>query len=197
MNLPNRLTLIRLFLIPLLIFFALFPFAHFGISFGFTNVSFVSIPNLNLILLTIFVLASATDYLDGYIARKYKLVTTFGKFFDPIADKLLVNTLFIILAANAQIPVVAVILMIARDTLVDAIRMLNAKEGLVVSAQFLGKLKTVSQMLTIILYLVGNLPFELFYLPVHELMLWFTVSISLLSGISYFMQSRKLILESM
>lgn len=197
MNLPNRLTLIRLFLIPLLIFFALFPFAHFGISFGFTSVSFVSIPNLNLILLTIFVLASATDYLDGYIARKYKLVTTFGKFFDPIADKLLINTLFIILAANTQIPVVAVILMIARDTLVDAIRMLNAKEGLVVSAQFLGKLKTVSQMLTIILYLVGNLPFELFYLPVHELMLWFTVSISLLSGISYFMQSRKLILESM
>lgn len=197
MNLPNRLTLMRLFLIPLLIFFALFPFAHFGINFGYTKIRFVSIPNVNIIMLIIFVVASATDYLDGYIARKYKLITTFGKFFDPIADKLLVNTLFIILASYGQIPVIAVILMIARDTLVDAIRMLNAKEGLVVSAQFLGKAKTVSQMLTIILYLVGNLPFELVNLPVHELMLWFTVSVSLLSGISYFMQSRKLILASM
>lgn len=197
MNLPNRLTLMRLFLIPLLIFFALFPFAHFGINFGYTKIRFVSIPNVNIIMLIIFVVASATDYLDGYIARKYKLITTFGKFFDPIADKLLVNTLFIILASFGQIPVIAVILMIARDTLVDAIRMLNAKEGLVVSAQFLGKAKTVSQMLTIILYLVGNLPFELVNLPVHELMLWFTVSVSLLSGISYFMQSRKLILASM
>lgn len=197
MNLPNRLTLMRLFLIPLLIFFALFPFAHFGINFGYTKIRFVSIPNVNIIMLIIFVVASATDYLDGYIARKYKLITTFGKFFDPIADKLLVNTLFIILASFGQIPVIAVILMIARDTLVDAIRMLNAKEGLVVSAQFLGKAKTVSQMLTLILYLVGNLPFELVNLPVHELMLWFTVSVSLLSGISYFMQSRKLILASM
>jgi CDP-diacylglycerol---glycerol-3-phosphate 3-phosphatidyltransferase len=197
MNLPNRLTLMRLFLIPLLIFFALFPFAHFGINFGYTKIRFVSIPNLNIIMLIIFVVASATDYLDGYIARKYKLITTFGKFFDPIADKLLVNTLFIILASFGQIPVIAVILMIARDTLVDAIRMLNAKEGLVVSAQFLGKAKTVSQMITIVLYLVGNLPFELVNLPVHELMLWFTVSVSLLSGISYFMQSRKLILASM
>ncbi len=197
MNIPNRITLFRLILVPILVFFALFPFAHFGISFGYTAIRFVTIPNLNFILFGIFVLGSLTDFLDGYLARKNNLVTTFGKFFDPIADKLLVNTLFILLAVDGVVPVLAVIIMIWRDTLVEAIRMLAAKHGLVVSAQFLGKAKTVSQMLTISLYLIGNLPFELYNLPVCDLLLWFTVSLSVLSGISYFMQSKNLILESM
>lgn len=197
MNIPNRLTMLRLILVPILVFFALFPFAHFGISFGYTTISFVTIPNINFILFAIFALGSLTDFLDGYIARKHHLVTTFGKFFDPIADKLLVNTLFIILAVNHVIPVIAVLLMIWRDTLVEAIRMLAAKHGVVVSAQFLGKAKTVAQMITISLYLLGNIPFEFYNLPICDLMLWFTVSLSVLSGISYFLQSKNLILESM
>lgn len=197
MNVPNRLTLFRLVLVPIISFFALFPFAQFGISFGFSTFTYVSIPNLNFILLILFLIGSMTDFLDGYIARKNNLITTFGKFFDPIADKLLVNTLFIILALNGQVPVIAVLIMLWRDTLVEAIRMLAAKNGVVVSAQFLGKAKTVSQMVTIALYLAGNLPFELYNLPVSDLMLWFTVSVSVLSGISYFLQSKNLILESM
>lgn len=197
MNIPNRITLLRLILVPILVFFALFPFAHFGFSFGFTSIGFVSIPNKNFILFGIFIVASLTDFLDGYLARRDNLVTTFGKFFDPIADKLLVNTLFVLLAVDGVVPVLAVIIMIWRDTLVEAIRMLAAKHGLVVSAQFLGKAKTVAQMLTISLYLIGNLPFELYNLPVCDLLLWFTVSLSVLSGISYFIQSKNLILESM
>lgn len=197
MNVPNRLTLFRLVLVPILVFFALFPFAHFGFSFGYTSVGFVTIPNLNIILLILFVIGSITDFLDGYIARKQNLVTTFGKFFDPIADKLLVNTLFILLAVDGVIPVIAVIIMIWRDTLVEAVRMLAAKHGVVVSAQFLGKAKTVAQMVTIVLYLVGNLPFELYNLPICDLSLWFTVSLSVLSGLSYFIQSKNLIMESM
>ena len=197
MNVPNRLTLFRLVLVPILVFFALFPFAHFGFSFGYTSVGFVTIPNLNFILLILFVIGSITDFLDGYIARKQNLVTTFGKFFDPIADKLLVNTLFILLAVDGVIPVIAVIIMIWRDTLVEAVRMLAAKHGVVVSAQFLGKAKTVAQMVTIVLYLVGNLRFELYYLPICDLSLWFTVSLSVLSGLSYFIQSKNLIMESM
>lgn len=197
MNLPNRLTVIRLLLVPVIVFFSIFPFAQFNIVFGHISVDFVTLPVLNLIILVLFLIASATDFLDGYLARKNNQVTTFGKFVDPIADKLLVNTLFILLSVNGIIPVLAVLLMIWRDTIVDAIRLIAARKGITIAAQFLGKVKTVAQMITLVLYLVNNLPFELMHLPVNDLMLWFTVSISLLSGISYFMQSKDLILESM
>lgn len=197
MTLPNRITLFRLLLVPLIVFLSLFPFAQFNLSFGYLTFEFVAVPVLNLVVLLLFLIASFTDFLDGYLARKNNEVTTFGKFFDPIADKLLVNTLFILLAVQGIIPVLAVVLMIWRDTLVDAIRMLTAGHGITLSAQFLGKVKTVAQMVTISLYLVGNLPFELYHLPISDLMLWFTVSISLLSGLSYFIQSKNLILESM
>jgi len=197
MNLPNRLTVIRLLLVPVIVFFSIFPFAQFNIVFGHISIDFVNLPILNLIILVLFLIASATDFLDGYLARKNNQVTTFGKFVDPIADKLLVNTLFILLSVNGIIPVLAVLLMIWRDTIVDAIRLIAARKGITIAAQFLGKVKTVAQMITLVLYLVNNLPFELMHLPVNDLMLWFTVSISLLSGISYFMQSKDLILESM
>lgn len=197
MNLPNRLTLLRLFFVPIIVFVSLFPFAQFNIAFGVVSIDFVSISVLNIILLVLFILASITDFLDGYLARKHNQVTTFGKFFDPIADKLLVNTLFILLAVQGVVPVLAVILMIWRDTLVEAIRMLAARNGVTIAAQFLGKAKTVAQMVTLVLYLAGNLPFELIHLPISDLMLWFTVSVSLLSGLSYFIQTKNLILESM
>lgn len=197
MTLPNRLTILRLFFVPLIVFFAIFPFGQFGISFGHFSIGFVSFPYLNLIILSLFSIASITDFFDGYLARKNNQVTSFGKFFDPIADKLLVNTVFIVLAVQGVIPVLAVLLMVWRDTLVEAVRMIAARNGVTVSAQFLGKAKTVAQMITIILYLLGNFPFELYHLPVSDLMLWFTVSVSILSGLSYFIQSKNLILESM
>lgn len=197
MNLPNRITIIRLIFVPLIVLMSLFPFAQFNIVFGHINVGFVTLSIQNLIILALFSLASLTDFLDGYLARKLNQVTTFGKFFDPIADKLLVNTLFILLAVQGVLPVLAVLLMVWRDTIVEAVRMIAAKSGVTMAAQFLGKVKTVAQIITLILYLLNNLPFELIHLPVHELMLWFTVSISLLSGISYFLQSKNLILESM
>ena len=92
---------------------------------------------------------------------------------------------------------IAVLILIWRDTVVEGIRMIAARSGVTIAAAFLGKVKTVAQMLTIILYLAGNLPFELVQLPVHELMLWFTVIISVLSGVSYFVQAKDMILESM
>jgi len=197
MNLPNRLTLLRVLFVPLIVFFAIFPFSYFGIQFGSILIGFVRIPGLNIIQLVIFILASFTDFLDGYLARKNHLVSTFGKFMDPLADKLLVNTLFILFVMQGLVPVLAVMIMIWRDIMVDGLRMLAAEKGKVMAAGYLGKVKTVVQMLTIILILVSNLPFELFNLPVSTFMLWFSVVISVLSGIGYFRQMSQTLFESM
>ena len=125
------------------------------------------------------------------------MVTTFGKFADPIADKLLVNMMLLILSYKHMIPLVCCIIMILRDIVVDGCRMIAAQRGIVVSAGLLGKLKTVLQMFSIILILLNNLPFEIWYLPVSEIMIWFTSFISLAGGYSYFMQVKPYIFESM
>ena len=182
MNLPNKLSLFRVFMIPVCVFTLLFEDV---------------LPYFNFFALAIFALASFTDFLDGHIARKYNLVTTFGKFADPIADKLLVNMMLLILSYKHMIPLVCCILMILRDIVVDGCRMIAAQKGVVVSAGILGKLKTALQMFTIIIILLNNLPFEMWYIPVDEIMIWFTTFISLAGGYSYFMQVKDFIFESM
>ncbi|TFG82790.1 MAG: CDP-diacylglycerol--glycerol-3-phosphate 3-phosphatidyltransferase [Erysipelotrichales bacterium] len=196
MNLPNRLSMVRIFLIPLIVLIFLFPVAQFNIYIGHFTFGFVTLSYRNVVLLVLFALASFTDFLDGYIARKYDMITSFGKFIDPIADKLLVNTMFILLAWQGIVPIVAVLLMLWRDTAVDAIRMIASSKGRVMAAGYLGKVKTVSQMIAIMLLLVNNLPFELYGLPVADFMVWFATFISLLSGISYFLQAKDILLES-
>jgi len=196
MNLPNRLTMLRILMIPLIVLVMIFPYAQFNIAIGHITFGFVSLPILNLIVLGLFVIASFTDYLDGYIARKYHLVTSFGKFIDPIADKLLVNTMLILFAWKGIVPVVAVLLMLWRDTAVDGIRMITAGKGKVMAAGYLGKVKTVAQMSAIVLLLLKNLPFELYGLPVADIVLWFAAFISVISGISYFLQAKDTIMES-
>jgi len=196
-NLPNKLTLLRIILIPIICLVWLFPYSTFNITFGVIDIGQISVSILNLIILVLFVIASLTDLFDGRIARKKGLVTTFGKFADPIADKLLINSILIIMASKQMIPPLPVVLMLARDIVVDGCRMLAGKNGVVIAAGFLGKLKTVLQMITIILILINNLPFELIGLPVSEICLWFTTFVSLIGGYSYFSQSKKLIFESM
>ena len=196
MNLPNKLTIFRIVLVPIAILVYLFPYEQFGIHFASLEFGPTSISYLNLIVLGIFIIASFTDFLDGKIARKNNLITTFGKFADPIADKLLVNSLFIILSFKHIIPVIPVVLMLARDTVVDGCRMIAASNGVVVAAGILGKLKTVLQMITICLVLINNLPFELWSLPVSTFLVWFTTFVSIVSGYSYFSQLKKYIFES-
>ena len=196
MNLPNRLTIIRIIMIPVIVLIYQFPYAQFGINVQSFDVGFVSISLVNIIVLGLFILTSFTDFLDGYIARSQNMITTFGKFADPIADKLLVNTMFILFAAQGVIPVVAVLIMIARDTIVDGCRMIASSNGTVVAAGYLGKVKTVSQMLAIILILLNNLPFELYRFPVSDLVLWFAAIVSFVSGVSYFNQMKEYIFES-
>ena len=196
MNLPNKLTVMRICLIPIILLIAIFPYAHFNIDVPVLEVGHVSVSYVNLAMLILFLVASFTDFLDGFIARKYNLITTFGKFADPIADKLLVTSMFILFASKGIIPVVPVILMVARDTIVDMCRMLASTNGVVVAAGFMGKLKTVLQMVTISVILLSNLPFELYRIPFADVMLWFTTCISVASGLDYFNQLKEYIFES-
>ena len=196
MNLPNKLTVMRICLIPIILLIAIFPYAQFNIDVGALEVGHVSVSYVNLVMLVLFLVASFTDFLDGFIARKYNLITTFGKFADPIADKLLVTSMFILFASKGIIPVVPVILMVARDTIVDMCRMLASTNGVVVAAGFMGKLKTVLQMVTISVILMSNLPFELYRIPFADVMLWFTTCVSVASGLDYFNQLKEYIFES-
>lgn len=196
MNLANKLTVFRITLIPVIVLVAIFPYAQFDITVGYFSVGSVILTYKNVAVLVLFAIASFTDFLDGYLARSRDMITTFGKFLDPIADKLLVNTVLILFAAQGVVPVVPVLIMIWRDTIVDAIRMLISQKGYVMAAGYLGKVKTVAQMLAIILILLNNLPFELYGIPVADIALWFATLMSVLSGASYVVQARPYITES-
>lgn len=196
MNLPNKLSLFRIGLIPLIVLVKVFPYAQFNFTIPVFNFDGYTLSLLNIIILALFVIAALTDYVDGYIARKYKIVTTFGKFVDPIADKLLVTTMFILFAVDGIVPIVVILMMLWRDILVDGLRMIASSEGIVMSAGYLGKLKTVLQMLTIIVILLNNLPFEMIAFPMANFLLWFSLVASVLSGVSYFIQGKAVLLNS-
>lgn len=196
MNLPNKISMFRLFLIPIIVFAKLFPFAQFGIMIPYLRVGFVTISSLNLVLLALFLVASISDFFDGFIARKYNQITTLGKFIDPIADKALTTTMFILFAIDGIIPPLVVLIMVWRDILVDGIRMMCAERGVVVAAGLLGKAKTVAQMVAIVFVLLNNLPFALVGVPFADIMIWLSVFLSVISGVSYFIQAKDLIFET-
>ncbi|WP_273102102.1 CDP-diacylglycerol--glycerol-3-phosphate 3-phosphatidyltransferase [Bulleidia extructa] len=196
MNLPNRLTLFRIILIPLIVLLYLFPYAQVGIEVPSYMVAGVSISLINMINLVIYIIAAITDAIDGHYARKHHMITTFGKFADPIADKLLTTTMFLLFLSRGIIPVIPVILMIARDTVVDGARMIASSNGKVVAAGMMGKLKTVLQMVTVALILLNNLPFEILHLPISLVLLWLAAFVSVLSGIQYLNQLKEDIFET-
>lgn len=192
MNLPNKLTMMRIALVPLVVVIYL--------CLGDELVVLDSKSGLALrdvLAFLVFVIASFTDMLDGMIARRHNLITSFGKFVDPIADKLLVNTVLIMMVYTHQANVIAVLLMIARDLVVDGLRMTAASQGEVVSAGIFGKLKTVLQMLAIGVLLLKNWPFAYLGLPLDQILLWLATLASLYSGFVYFMKLKKYVLETM
>jgi CDP-diacylglycerol--glycerol-3-phosphate 3-phosphatidyltransferase len=182
--------------VPVVVLVYIFPYAQAGIEPRIFTFDSVNISIINFIVLGIYLIAAFTDFLDGHIARSRNLQTTFGKFADPIADKMLTTTMFLLFTSRGIIPVVPVIIMVCRDIVVDGCRMLAASNGKVVSAQMLGKLKTVLQMCTIALILLNNLPFELWQLPISDVLLWFSAFVSFASGVSYFNQLKEDIFES-
>lgn len=197
MNLPNKLTITRVLLVPLLILIYMFPYDTAGINVPVYHVLQTDIALTNIIILIIFIIASITDYFDGQIARKNKLITTFGKFADPIADKLLINTIFLLLASDGTINIIIPIIMISRDTIVDAIKMSAASKQVVVAASKLGKLKTVSQMIALSFLLVNNFPFSALNIDVATILAWVATIISVISGIDYFIKNQEMLTETM
>jgi CDP-diacylglycerol--glycerol-3-phosphate 3-phosphatidyltransferase len=141
----------------------------------------------------LFIVASITDFLDGKIARKYNYVSNFGKLMDPIADKILTNSLLIILAGEGFIPTIIPVIIICRDIVVDGVRMLLTEQGEVLPAGKLGKFKTAFLMIGITLELVGNLPFSLFNLPMADFLIVTATVLSVISGIEYFRGAKKFI----
>ena len=192
MNLPNKLTMLRIVMVPVVVLIYLMIPQDFCVV-SQTN----GLALRDIFAFLVFAAASFTDMLDGQIARKQHLITSFGKFADPIADKMLVNTLLILLVYTHQANVVAVLLMIARDLVVDGLRMLASQHGKVVSAGFFGKLKTVLQMFAIVFLLLKNWPFVYIGLPVDQILLWAATLASLWSGFVYFVQLKDYVLESM
>ena len=197
MNLPNRLTTIRLVSVPLFIIVYLIPYQSLGIEIPVFQILSTSLSVLDIVLFLIFALSALTDYLDGYIARKHHLVTTFGKFIDPIADKLIVNTALLLLASSQDIHIIIPIIMISRDTIVDAIRLVASQKNIVLAASYLGKAKTMTQMIAICLLLLNNIVFAYWHIPMDQIMIWLATVISFVSGVDYFMKNRQYIMESM
>lgn len=197
MNLPNKITISRLIIAVIMIFFAVFPWANVGASSILTTLGNTGFTILDLILAILFVVGSATDAIDGKIARKYNLITDFGKFFDPLADKFLVNSALIFLACYGRIPALIIILMIGRDLAVDGIRFMAASKGEVIAANIFGKLKTVFQMVTIPFVMLNGFPFNYLFKE-HtyiflDVLLSITCAMSLISGFIYLYRGRKYI----
>ena len=197
MNLPNKLTTIRLLSVPLFIIVYLIPYQSLGIEIPVFDVLSTSLSLLDIILFLIFALSALTDYLDGYIARKQHLITTFGKFIDPIADKLIVNTTLLLLASTHDIHIIIPIIMISRDIIVDAVRLVASQKNVVLAASYLGKAKTMTQMIAICLLLLNNIVFAGLHIPMDQIMIWLATLISFVSGVDYFMKNRQYIMESM
>ena len=194
LNLPNKLTMLRIVLSVVIIIILLFPFDATGISMPTLFINESIVMNIKYIIAGIlFILASFTDFLDGYIARKYNLVTDFGKMIDAIADKVLVNSVLIILAASGFIHPIIAVVVILRDTVVNSIKMVAGNKGKVVAAIKSGKLKTACLMVGIALTLFYNMPFELWNLKVSDFLLVIAAILSIVSGFEYYRQNKHLL----
>lgn len=183
-NLPNQITILRMLIVLVIIGLALFYnksayFTLFGLDYNVISVC----------MLGLFIIGSFSDFLDGHLARKNNLVTTFGKFMDPIADKLLVNSMFIILTGLGKIHWLVTVIMVGRDIIVDVIRLIMVERGSVIAASKLGKLKTVTQMVALIFVLAIPGVNWIVYLT------YVAAAVSLISGCDYFLKNKTVLLE--
>ena len=203
MNLPNKLTTLRMIAVLIVVAIALIPWNGVnGDGTFMENWMNASVANQNILwvritLCVLFIVASLTDMLDGKIARKHNLVTTYGKFMDPIADKLLVNSMFIILTFWGLVPIGVLLIIICRDIIVDAIRMIMCEKNVVVPANIFGKIKTVVQMIAIPFVLVFPLlfPSVIKVFPLDTFLCYVAAIASLVSGVIYFIQAKDVVLE--
>lgn len=198
MTLPNKLTLGRILVIPIMIVIACIPYLNRNFIINQLNYA-------NFINVILFIIASVTDFLDGYIARKYKLVTTFGKFADPLADKCLVLIALLILMVNNPtitlgnltldiVPMWGVSIILLRELTVSGVRLVAAERGVVIAAGWAGKVKTFETMVAIIFLFLAGL--HIIIGVIGLVLMYISVILTLYSGIEYIWNSRKLIFES-
>lgn len=176
MNIANQLTILRVLMIPFFMYFLLL-----GTSFGM------------FVALWIFVIASLTDFLDGFIARKYNLITNFGKFMDPLADKLLVTAALICFLELGELNSWVVMIILAREFIVSIFRAVAAAEGIVIAADWWGKVKTNVQMFAIILMLMNNFPFEQFHIPMDQILIYVATVLTVISGFNYIVKNKQVL----
>ena len=191
MNTANKITISRVIVSFIIMILLLFPFELLNIklpTYIFNGNIYIELKYI--IAGILFVIASLTDFLDGYVARKYDMVTDFGKMVDAVSDKLLTNTVLVILACDGMVSPVIAVVIIARDIFVDSIKMVMGNKGKAVAAIKVAKFKTASLMLGIILTLFYNIPFELINLRVSDFMLVLAAILSVISGVKYYMMAR-------
>ena len=188
MNLANRITLARIFLVPIIMFFLLARIDFEPIEFENFSITYNQI-----VAALIFIIAASTDGLDGYIARKNKLVTNLGKLLDPLADKLLVAAVLISLVEMDKLDAWIAIVIISREFAVTGLRQVALLEGKVLAASRWGKWKTGVQITMIIALLLNNFPFALVGIPFDVVMSWAAAVITVYSGIDYFVKNKDLI----
>ncbi len=193
MNLPTKFTVTRIVMTFIIIFILLFPFYTVGITFPRFTVDGILIKSEYIVAGILFILASVTDSIDGKLARKNNMVTDLGKMLDAIADKILVDSVLIILSYQGFISVLVPVIIVLRDIFVDAIKMQAASKGKVVAAIKTGKIKTACLMIGTVLAFFYNLPFELAGLDVADFMLLIGCVMSIVSGIEYFHQNKDLL----
>ena len=191
MNLPNKITIARIVLAIVMLIMLLIPWYDLGVTFPEYYIHGEVLSLKYIIAGIIFMVASLTDFLDGYLARSRNIVTDFGKVADAIADKILVNGLIIILAYDRLIPIVVPVIIITRDIIVDSCKMISGNKGKVVAASFLGKAKTMCMMIGLTLTLFGNVPFAFVNLPIDELLVLAATILSIISGCQYYYNSRQ------
>ena len=175
MNTPNKLTVARMIIVPFLVVFLLTGWG------GDAN---------RYISLALFVVASVTDWFDGYLARKNNLVTNFGKFMDPLADKLLVCSAMICMIELNRLPAWFVIIIIGREFIISGFRLIAAENGIVIAANYWGKLKTASQMIMIILLI---LHFDGIFVTLEQLFIWLSLALTIISLITYIWQNKSVL----
>lgn len=188
MNLANRITMARIFLVPIMVFFLLakldlpsFHIADYTISYN------------QIIAALIFIIAASTDGLDGYIARKKKIVTNLGKLLDPLADKLLIAAVLISLVDMGKLEAWIAIVIIGREFAVTGLRQVALLEGRVVSASKWGKWKTGLQITAIIALLINNFPFAFLEFRFDLIAIWLAAAVTVYSGVDYFVKNRHIL----
>ena len=194
MNLPTKITVARLVLTVILIILLCFPFSSVGVNFPTYDIAGYFSINLQYIIAgVIFIVASLTDFVDGYLARKNNQVTNTGKMLDAIADKALVNSVLIILAGQGMISAIIPVIVVLRDIVVNAIKMEAAGRGRVVAAIGSGKLKTATLMVGTTLVFFYNVPFAFINISVAQILLYIATILSIVSAIQYFNMNKALI----